>query len=220
MHPSDSVLLQLMLAYLFVLMVPGSIMITTATLAATDGIRRTVPFVVGASVGTGGIVMAVGAAISHSHVTVPVATLHQVGSVALVGLAFMILKNRNNPTGAVSRDVPCLPLVIGGIAAALSSPMTSVFAANLFVNQGPSLPAPLITALAVAVCLVNLTWYLCVATALARPKARAVLARHERLLRLLTAATLCVLAVSNLSEIGEATYYGEEASGALLPKAP
>lgn len=191
--------LQLMLAYFAVLMVPGSIMITTASLAAENGVGRAVPFVIGASAGTGGTVMLTGAATSHLSFAIPWVTLQQVGSLALLILAFGIVRASTASSGSKASNISVAALLAAGLAAAMSSPMTPIFTLNLLAAEGAAFRRPALAGLALTICTMNLLWYSLVATVLAMPKPRAIAVRHLSLFRWTAAVILCAVAFNNLT---------------------
>lgn len=200
MFPIQGATLQLMLAYFAVLMVPGSIMITTACLAAEKGVGKAVPFVIGASAGTGGTVMLIGAAASNLSFTIPWLTLQQVGAVVLLILAFAIVRRSTASTGSKASNFSVAALLAAGLAAAVSSPMTPIFTLNLLAAEGAAFPPPVLAGLALTICTMNLLWYSLVATALAMPKPRAIAVRHLSVFRWAAAGILCAVAFNNLAQ--------------------
>jgi threonine/homoserine/homoserine lactone efflux protein len=185
-----------MLAYFAVLMVPGSILITTASLAAENGVGKAVPFVVGASAGTGGTVVLIGAATSN--LAIPWGTLQQVGSVVLLILAFGIVRTPTAVSGSKAGRLSVAALLAAGLAAAISSPMTPIFTLNFLATEGAAARGPALATLALTIMAMNLLWYSLVATALAMPKPRAIAVRHLSFSRWAAAVILCAVAFNNL----------------------
>ncbi|AXV17710.1 hypothetical protein CYG48_18005 (plasmid) [Neorhizobium sp. SOG26] len=200
MFPIQSVTLQLLLAYFAVLMVPGSIMITTASLAAESGVAKATPFVVGASAGAGATVVLIGAITTNAISAIPLATLQQLGSLALLMMAFVLLRAPMGQAGSKSSRVSMVALLAAGVATAISSPMTPIFALNLLTSEAASRQAPAVTGLALTITAMNLLWYSLVATALAMPRPRAFATRHLGLFRRAAAGLLCTISFSNLAQ--------------------
>ncbi len=200
MFQFQTVTLQLVLAYFAILMVPGSIMITTASLAAENGVGKATPFVIGASAGAGGTVMMVGAAMTNAISAFPLATIQQLGSLALLLMALALVRAPTTPMGSKASKASVVALLAAGVAAAISSPMTPIFAVNLLKNEAGSLQKPAIAYLALTISAMNLLWYSFVATALALPRPRAFAVRHLGIVRWAAAGLLCTIAVNNLTQ--------------------
>lgn len=195
----DETLLQFAISYALVLISPGPIMLTAGSVASAMGLARAVPFVAGASLMTGATMLLVGLSVGHALVILPERLLQQLGCLALLCIAAMLLLPRRamKEHGKLAR-MSLLALLIGGMLAALSSPLNSVFATSLFAELGPLMTTQAVLILAILVCAANFVWYLTVAAAFSSSPARAVMARHERSLRTLSAVALGLLALANL----------------------
>lgn len=195
----DDIMLRFALSYALIMVSPGPIMLTAGSVASTMGVARAIPFVAGASLTTGATMLLVGMSVGHVLVILSEKLLQLFGCLALLGLAVVLLLPRRKAArqGKTAR-MSLFALLIGGMLAALSSPLNPALATSLFAELGPLVRPQTVLVLAILICLANFVWYLVVAAAFATSAARSVLARHERLLRTLSACALVLLAILNL----------------------
>ena len=201
---------QFMAAYALVLVVPGSIMITTGSIAALDGLGRATNFVFGVAAGAGLMTACAGLATGTLLARVPL-SVGQAGSAAiLLFMSVMLLAAPHVSSGARKPISTATIVTLGsaGLVTALTSPLTAIFTTAMFSGPMAGARAPLSVLLtAVLVTLANLIWYLGLATFLSRPAIRLVLLKNQGAARAGSAAMLLALAVLAIA-------------GALTPPAP
>ncbi len=193
-------LMQFVLAYSLVLVVPGSIMLTAGSLAAFEGLGRAANFIVGVAAGAGAVTACAGLAAEVFLRAVPALVVQTAGASVLLLAAAMMLRA---PAAAGARPLgraTSLALAGTGIVAALTSPLTAVITTTMFSGPLASSRAPVgVLLAALLVALANLCWYGPLAAFVSRPAVRFVLMKRQGATRAGSAAVLVILAVLTLA---------------------
>ena len=197
-------LLQFSAAYALILVIPGTVMITTGSIAALHGFRTATTFIVGVAAGAGIITASVGLAINTLASAVPSFVAHIGSATLLLLVAGTILSSSQRTVQQARQSATAgsmIALIFAGLASTLTSPLTAVFATAMFSRPLSNAHAPLGVAVAtLVVILANLCWYGALAAAFSRPIAQAFLLRHRRSFQAGSAALLACLAFHMLAQ--------------------
>lgn len=192
-------LLQFVLAYSLVLVVPGSIMLTAGSIAAFEGLGRAANFIVGVAAGAGAVTACAGLAAEVFLRAVPALVVQAAGASVLLLAAAMMLRAPAAAARPLGRATS-LALAGTGIVAALTSPLTAVFTTTMFSGPLAGSRAPVgVLLAAVLVALANLCWYGLLAAFVSRPAVRFVLMKRQGATRAGSAAVLVILAILTLA---------------------
>jgi threonine/homoserine/homoserine lactone efflux protein len=197
-------LLQFSAAYALVLVVPGTVMLTTGSIAALQGLGPATNFILGVAAGAGLITASVGCAINTISSEFPSA-VGQIGSAALLLVIAGIIvcsSDRSAPTQTSVATRSVVGLIFAGLATALASPLTAMFATAMFSRPSSSQAPVAVAAATLIVVVANLAWYGALAMVFSHPIARSALLRHRRGARAASAAVLVCLAFLMLVQAG------------------
>ncbi|HEV7344908.1 MAG TPA: hypothetical protein VGN60_04665 [Devosia sp.] len=197
-------MLHFMVAYTIILVVPGAITLATTTLVASAGASRASLFIIGVAAGAASVTACVGVCAVSFGIVLPTALAQPSGALVMLCMGILLFRPRKKAEKPPRTTLPGSVWLVGaGFLAAISSPLTAMFAAAMFAGPAHTANSShLVLLAALFVGAANLCWYGTLASMLSRPLARATLLFHERRIREFGAAGLIALALVSLGELG------------------
>ena len=201
--PPTAELVQFLVAYMIVMMTPGPVALTTASIAALHGFSSAMPLVMGIAMGRVTLVGLLALAASQLSSGVPLPIMQVAGSAVLLWMALRIAR-MPLPLDCPVHERPQFHtgLFTAGFVVSFTSPIAASFFAAAFM--GVLLPLSGLSdvlAVAVAVGAVDASWFFLVALVISRPVARAAVLRCHLLIRRTAAVLLAFLAFSSAAGV-------------------